>query len=86
MAYPNKAVEIAGPVRGNIRHAQYNTPCCMYSDAQIANTLISQAAAIGADVPGIYFEIFVYLFVYLFVYIFVLQFSKYRIRPTSIWN
>ena len=23
----------------------------MYSDAQIANTLISQAAAIGADVP-----------------------------------
>lgn len=51
MAYPNKAVEIAGPVRGNIRHAQYNTPCCMYSDAQIANTLISQAAAIGADVP-----------------------------------
>ena len=52
MAYPNKAVEIAGPVRGNIRHAQYNTPCCMYSDAQIANTLISQAAAIGADVPG----------------------------------
>ena len=31
--------------------SQYNTPCCMYSDAQIANTLISQAAAIGADVP-----------------------------------
>jgi len=51
LAYPNKAVEIAGPIRGNIRHAQYNTPCCMYSDAQIANTLISQAAAIGADVP-----------------------------------
>jgi hypothetical protein len=51
LAYPNKAVEISGPVRGNIRHAQYNTPCCMYSDAQIANTLISQAAAVGADVP-----------------------------------
>lgn len=51
LAYPNKAVEIAGPIRGNIRHAQYNTPCVMYSDAQIANTLISQAAAIGADVP-----------------------------------
>ena len=41
LAYPNKAVEIAGPVRGHIRHAQYNTPCVMYSDAQIANTLIS---------------------------------------------
>jgi len=51
MAYPNKAVEISGPVRGHIRHAQYNTPCVMYSDAQIANTLISQAAAVGADVP-----------------------------------
>ncbi|CAG5112798.1 Oidioi.mRNA.OKI2018_I69.chr2.g6973.t2.cds [Oikopleura dioica] len=51
LAYPNRAVEISGPVRGNIRHAQYNTPCVMYSDAQIANTLISQAAAMGADVP-----------------------------------
>lgn len=51
LAYPNKAVEISGPVRGHIRHAQYNTPCVMYSDAQIANTLISQAAAMGADVP-----------------------------------
>lgn len=51
LAYPNRAVEISGPVRGNIRHAQYNTPCVMYSDAQIANTLISQAAACGADVP-----------------------------------
>lgn len=51
LAYPNKAIEISGPVRGNIRHAQYNTPCGMYSDAQIANTLISQAAAVGADVP-----------------------------------
>ena len=40
LAYPNRAVEISGPVRGNIRHAQYNTPCVMYSDAQIANTLI----------------------------------------------
>jgi len=51
LAYPNQAVEISGPVRGNIRHAQYNTPCVMYSDAQIANTLISQAAAVGANVP-----------------------------------
>lgn len=54
LAYPNKAVEISGPVRGHIRHAQYNTPCVMYSDAQIANTLISQAAAVGADVPDPY--------------------------------
>uniref|UniRef100_H2ZFU4 PDZ domain-containing protein n=1 Tax=Ciona savignyi TaxID=51511 RepID=H2ZFU4_CIOSA len=50
-AYPCQPIEIEGPVSATIVHAQYNTPVGMYSANQIVNTLVSTAAAKGAEVP-----------------------------------